>query len=99
MKMLKSKFAGLAIAGLLLATGIAQAAESTFPSAARELGDYEIAAKNAKEGISGNAQSGFPSAAIEGYEFAAERYAQAVPRNLDRMVGSISSSAFPSSAL
>jgi len=97
--MLKRKFAGLAMAGLLLGTGMAQAAESAFPSAARELGDYEIAAKNAKEGIPSNAKLGFPSAAIEGYEFAAEHYAQAAPRNLDRMIGSMSVDSFPSSAL
>lgn len=93
------KFAGFAVAGLLLAAGAAQA-NPGFPSAAQEGSEYSVNAPLPAQtaGLTGASQS-FPSAAIEGSERAERVAVQSTPRNLERSVAEGRTSAFPNSAM
>lgn len=98
--MFKRHFAVTLTAVLLSAAGAAQAATSTFPSAAEEGPEFSVNAPlpAAVSDLSG-AESVSPSAALEGGENN-ERYAvHTTPRNLERSYAGGHGGVFPSSAM
>lgn len=98
--MFKRNAATLITAILLTSAAAAQAATSTFPSAAEEGSGFSVNAPLPASvgGLSG-ADHVFPSAASEGGE-SHERYAdRTTPRNLERSYAGGHGGVFPSSAM
>ncbi|MEN9784058.1 MAG: hypothetical protein RJA24_1401 [Pseudomonadota bacterium] len=98
--MFKRNLAVTLTAVLLSAAGAAQAATSSFPSAAEEGSGVSINSPLPAAGSNvGGAGPGFPSAASEGGETSGQTAAYTTPRNLESSYAGGHGGVFPGSAM